>query len=126
MIIFNFSHPLTPHQIKQIEDLIGKKVDEVMDIYTQIEPNQPIVPQIRILVDSCNLSLDQWQTLPIIINPPSLNFIAVTLLAELHGRCGYFPAHLRLRPKNNTLPPQFEVAEIINLQEVRDEARRRR
>ena len=52
MIIFNFSHPLTPHQIKQIEDLIGKKVDEVMDIRTHLEPNQPIVPQVRILVDS--------------------------------------------------------------------------
>lgn len=126
MIIYNFSHPLAPDQIKQIEDLIGKKVEKVVDIHTQIDPKLPIVPQVRALIDSCNLSSVEWQTLPILINPPSLNFVAVTLLAELHGRCGYFPAHIMLRPKNNSIPPQFEVTEIINLQEVREEARKKR
>ncbi|MGA9351881.1 MAG: CRISPR-associated protein Csx15 [Anaerolineae bacterium] len=33
---------------------------------------------------------------------------AITSLAELHGRCGYFPAHLRLRPKGGFVPPQYE------------------
>jgi hypothetical protein len=50
----------------------------------------------------------------------------VTLLAELHGRMGHFPAVLRLRPVPDSNPPQFEVAEVINLQEVRDETRKRR
>jgi hypothetical protein len=39
---------------------------------------------------------------------------------------GYFPATLRLRPVAETTPPQFEVAEIINLQAVRDRARQMR
>jgi hypothetical protein len=56
----------------------------------------------------------------------TLNVIAVTLLAELHGRMGYFPAMLRLRPVTGSTPPRFEVAEIINLQTVRDRARSRR
>ena len=30
--------------------------------------------------------------------PPALNFITAVLLAELHGRMGYFPAIVRLRP----------------------------
>ncbi|MBC7335619.1 MAG: hypothetical protein H5U01_05025 [Clostridia bacterium] len=38
---------------------------------------------------------------------------------------GHFPAIMRLRPTSD-VPPQFEVAEIINLQQVRDQARERR
>jgi hypothetical protein len=48
------------------------------------------------------------------------------LLAELHGRCGYFPAAVRLRPVPDSVPPRFEVAEIVNLQAVREKARGRR
>jgi hypothetical protein len=45
------------------------------------------------------------------------------LLAELHGRMGYFPAIVRLRPMPESVPPRFEVAEVINLQAVREHAR---
>jgi hypothetical protein len=62
----------------------------------------------------------------LLINSPSLNFVAVVLLAELHGRCGYFPAHLRLRPVQGSLPPQYEVAEVLDLQALRDAARQKR
>jgi hypothetical protein len=61
-----------------------------------------------------------------LVNLPSLNVIAALLLAELHGRCGYFPAVLRLQPIPHTTPPQFAVAEILNLQQVREAARQRR
>jgi hypothetical protein len=39
---------------------------------------------------------------------------------------GYFPPCLRLRPIKDSLPPQFEIAEILNLQEMREKARTRR
>jgi len=48
------------------------------------------------------------------------------LLAEVHGRTGYFPTIIRLRPVAGVTPPQFEVAELLNLQAVRDAARVRR
>jgi len=48
------------------------------------------------------------------------------LLAELHGRCGYFPPCIRLRPAQGPVPPQYEVAEVLNLQAVRDAARQKR
>ncbi len=56
---------------------------------------------------------------------------SVTLLAELHGRMGYFPPCIRMRPVvgpdgQRIVPPRFEVAEILNLQAIRDEARRLR
>jgi hypothetical protein len=81
---------------------------------------------VAVLVERAGLSPAEWQTLPLLINPPSLNFIAVALLAELHGRCGYFPAVLRLRPVEGSLPPQYEVAEVLDLQVIRDSARQKR
>ena len=75
------------------------------------------------LLDKLSLSAEALQTEAILVNLPSLNFIAALLLAELHGRMGYFPPVLRLRPAPGSLPPQYEVAEILNLQNVRDSAR---
>lgn len=126
MILLNFAHPLTPAQLAQIEGLTGTRVERVIEIHTQIDPQQPLAPQVAALADKAALAPLEWQSVPLVVNPPSLNFVAVVLTAELHGRCGYFPAMLRLRPVPNSLPPQFEVAEIVNLQAVRDEARRRR
>jgi hypothetical protein len=77
-------------------------------------------------LDRVGLTSQEWQTLPILVNLPSLNVIAAVLLAELHGRTGHFPAVIRLRPIPNSTPPQFEVAEVLNLQAIRDSARQRR
>jgi hypothetical protein len=48
------------------------------------------------------------------------------LIAELHGRMGYFPAIVRIRPISGSTPPQFELAEIINLHQIRSQARSQR
>jgi hypothetical protein len=126
MILLNFSHPLNPDHLQQVETLSGQRVERVVEVHSQIDPQQPVVPQVTALADECGLSPAEWQTLPLLVNPPSLNFVAVALLAELHGRCGYFPAHLRLRPVQGSMAPQYEVAEVLDLQAVRDEARGRR
>ncbi len=126
MILLNFSHPLTAAHLEQIEALTGKKIERVIEVKTQFDYDQPFAAQVKALVDSINFTPDEWQTAHLLINPPSLHHIAVTVLAELHGRMGYFPAILRLKPIPNSTPPQFEVAEVINLQVVREEARKRR
>ncbi len=123
MILLNYSHPLTPAQLAQVEALAGKKIERVVEIHSQIDPQQPLAPQVTALADQADLAPIEWQSAPLLVNPPSLNFVAVVLLAELHGRCGYFPAMLRMRPVPNSLPPQFEAAEIVNLQNVREAAR---
>ena len=64
--------------------------------------------------------------MPLLVNLPALNFSAAALLAELHGRCGYFPPCVRLRPIAGSVPPQYEVAEVLDLQVLREEARKRR
>lgn len=126
MIVLNFSHPFTAEQLHQLEKLTGEKVDRVVEVDARIDPQQPIVPQVIAMADRAGLTPQEWQTLPIIVNPPSLNFSAVTLLAELHGRCGYFPAAVRLRPAAGSVPARFEVAEVVSLQAVREQARKGR
>jgi hypothetical protein len=126
MLLLNFSHPLTPEQLQRIGELIGQPLARVIEVSTQFDHERPFAEQVRALVDTIGLRPEEWQTTPMLVNPPALNAIAVTLLAELHGRMGYFPSVLRLRPVPNTNPPQFEVAEVINLQAVRDRAREQR
>lgn len=126
MILLNFSHPLTGEQIQEIEAMTGQPVTEVRHLPAQFDPQQSFVFQVQALAEACRLTPEEWQTQPILVNPPSLNWIAVVLLAELHGRMGYFPPVIRLRPVEGALPPRYEVAEVINLQQVRDRARTRR
>lgn len=126
MLLINFTHPVTPAHVQSIEVLTGQRVERVIEQTTHFDTGQPFAGQVAALVDAVGLTSHEWQTLPILVNLPSLNFIAATLLAELHGRMGYFPPIVRLRPVQGSLPPQFEVAEIINLQAVRDEARGKR
>lgn len=131
MLILNFAHPLTEEHLAQIERLTGEKVERVIVIDSQIDTHQPLAPQVAAMADAAGLTPEEWQTLPILVNPPSLNFSAVALIAELHGRMGYFPPCIRMRPVldqegNRVVPPRFEVAEILNLQAIRDSARKRR
>lgn len=126
LTVINFSHPLTAEQVLQLEALTSQPVGSVRDVPTKFDPEQPFVGQVITLLEQVGLTPTEWQTLPILINPPALNVITATLLAELHGRMGYFPAILRLRPLTGSIPPRFEVAEIINLQAVRESARSQR
>lgn len=126
MILLNFSHPLTPAQVAQIETLAEQPVARVVEVHSQIDPQQPLGPQITVLVESAGLTPAQWQSEPLLVNLPSLNYSTALVMAELHGRMGYFPSCVRLRPAPNAVSPQFEVAEILNLQAARDAARQRR
>lgn len=126
MLVLNFAHPLTPDQLQRIEALTGEKVDQAVDVPCQLDLQQPLAPQVSALADHAGLTSTEWQTLTLLINPPSLSIIAVTLLAELHGRCGYFPTMLRVRPVQGSIPPRYELAEVLDLQAIRDAARQRR
>lgn len=125
MLILNFSHPLTGEQKARIEALAGAAIDNIYNITVQIDQGEPLAAQIRAIVSAVQLSSEEWQTRPLLINPPGYAPAAFVLLAELHGRIGHFPTLIRLRPKTGALTT-FEVAELLNLQEVREAARKRR
>jgi hypothetical protein len=126
MLLLNLSHPLTPDQLSQVEAITGQPVERVLALPAQFDHQQPFGPQLDALMAQVELSPEDWQTAPLLVNPPSLNFITALVLAELHGRMGYFPPVIRLRPVEGALPPRYEVAEILNLQAVRDAARLKR
>ena len=126
MILLNFAHPLTAVQRADVERCSGQALERVIEVKTQLDHEQPFVAQVRQVVEAVGLRPEEWQTLPLVVQLPSLNVIAALVIAELHGRCGYFPAVLRLKPVPSTTPPQFAVAEIVNLQTVRDTARQTR
>ena len=126
MIILNFTHPLTSEHLARIETLTGQQTARRVDVPAQFDQALDFVPQIESLADACGLKPEEWQTVPLLVVPPALNFIAVTLLAELHGRMGYFPSCVRMRPVPGAVPPRYEVAEIWPLNEVRERARRKR
>ncbi len=126
MILINLSHPLSTEQRQAIERLTGQATSRLVERMAQFEVDHPFGPQVTALVEGLELSPAEWQQAPLLVILPSLNFAAAAVLAELHGRCGYFPPMVRLRPVPNSLPPRYEVAEVMNLQAMRDKARQKR
>ena len=125
MLVLNFTHPLTEEQKAQLEALVGTSIDEIRTIPVQIDQAKPLKPQITAIVNTVQLTSQEWQTRPLLINPPGYAPAAFVLLAELHGRIGHFPSLIRLRPKSGPVTT-YEVAELLNLQSVREVARKRR
>jgi hypothetical protein len=138
VIVVNFAHPITAAQKVRIAEMCagtraatgvadGTQVAvEVIDVPVQLDLQASLPPQVVALVDSVGLSPAEWQSERLIVNLPGYVPACAVLLAELHGRMGYFPSILHLRPVLGQATPVFEVAAIINLQEVREQARTRR
>jgi hypothetical protein len=125
MLLLNYAHPLTTAQRAQLAALVGAE-PEARDIAAHVDRGLPLASVAAALADAAGLTAEQWQTLPLLLNPPALAPVALALLAELHGRCGYFVPILNIRPLAGALPPAYEVAEIVALQQLRDDARDRR
>lgn len=125
MLILNFSHPITEEQQVQVARLAGVPIEEIHTIPVQIDQEQALESQIRAIVDGIGLASQEWQTNELLINPPGYAPAAFVLLAELHGRIGHFPTLLRLRPRIGAFTT-YEVAELLNLQNIREESRRHR
>jgi hypothetical protein len=110
MILLNFAHPLTPEQLAQIEALTGQAAARVIAAPAQFDHQRPFEPQLAALMAQLPLTAEEWQTASILVNPPALNFITALLLAELHGRMGYFPPVVRL----------LAVVALIPLEQARE------
>lgn len=121
--IINFTHPLTKKTLKQIEQLTKRHIDEVIEIKTQLDEYDTFDSQIDELIDKIGLTSEQWQEGQFLIHIPGFAQAAATVIAKLHGRMGHFPTIVRLRTVRNKNPREFELAEILNLQNIRDDSR---
>jgi hypothetical protein len=126
MVLINLSHPLTDEQRARIEHLTRQPVARLIERMPHFDETQSLAEQTTALIDDLGLTAEEWQQASLLVLLPALNFAAATVLAELHGRCGYFPPMVRVRPVAESLPPRYEVAEVVNLQALRDAARKRR
>jgi len=127
-VVVNFTHPLSPHQIQQIEQQADVFIADVLapsKIPVHFDEVIPFEEQVKEIVDDVPLTDEEWQELSIIVNVPGYAVITAPLIAELHGRMGHFPKILRLR-RNADDPNHYDFAEIIHLQRIRDRARERR
>jgi len=126
MILLNFSHPLSAEQLLIAESLVSSKFTSIIDIKTHLDHQTSFPSQVKKLVGDITLTSQQWQNSKILLVPPSLSIVSCILLSELHGRMGYFPAVLRVKPVPGSTPPVFEPAEVLNLQAIRDASRENR
>lgn len=125
ILLLNYSHPLTESQLDRLATLCGER-PELRNLAVQVDRNRPLAEVARELADSAGLSGDDWQTIPLLLNPPALAPIALALVTEIHGRSGGFPTILNIRPMKDALPTQFELGEVVDLRRLRDQARNRR
>jgi hypothetical protein len=121
--IVNFSHPLTAPQLDSIAAMTGQEIERVIDVTTHFETEQPFAEQAQAVISSAGLSAKEWQTLPLLVNLPALSPIAAVVLALLHGMTGHFPSALRLRPVKGAVTATFDTAEILTLNDLRNQAR---
>lgn len=119
-MLVNFARPLSPEQVREVERLCGSEIDEIIEApLVNLDNTQPFGPQIEAMIRATGLTAEQWQSLPLIVNVHPFPSAAAMLLARLHGIKGRFPDIIRLRPI--TLGSQeFEVAEVVELQRLRD------
>lgn len=125
LLVLNYAHPLTAEQLAQVAAATGAEPEERL-IVTHADRGRPIDEVARGLADAAGLDGPAWQTTPLVVNPPALAPLALALMAELHGRSGSFLAILNVRPVAGSVPRRYEVAEVVDLQALRDEARGRR
>ncbi len=125
MIVVNFAHPLNDEQVTQLTALLGEK-PKVLFIDTHVDRSLPLATVAYQLVEAVGLGTNVWQTERIVVNPPGLAPVALAVIAEIHGRSGFFPTIINIRPVSNTDPTRYEIAELVNLDRIRQEARTRR
>ena len=123
--MINFGHPLSAESLALISDMCDCTLSQIVDVKVQVSQDAPFSPQIASIMDSVPLTPHQWQTSPFLVILPGLAAAAGCILAEIHGRCGYFPTICRLKPVGGP-PPKFEPAELIGLSSVRELAREKR
>jgi len=127
-LVMNFSgHTVLPGQKKKIEKLMQwTSCDVINVIFGNIPEDHNFATTIIQAVEGTSLSPEEWQTTPLVVIPPGYSAIWSVVLAELHGRLGYFPDVVRLRPAPSGSAEKFEVAEILNLGEIRHLSRHKR
>lgn len=128
MIILNFSHDIHPAEYPRIAAALGVQSEalEVRRVPTQLQEDQPFEDQVERLLAGLGWSPEQWETTAFAVALPGFSPITAVLLPMLHALSGHFPLILRFRQTGSSADRRFELAEVIDLQAVRNRARQRK
>ena len=99
----------------------GIEIGRVLDVPVHVAEDASYEEQVARIVQGVGLTSRDWQTLPILVNPPGFAPVASILLAYLHGLRGSFPELLRIARDPSS--GGYIVAAIIDLQTVRESGR---
>ncbi|MBF0585472.1 hypothetical protein INT08_03560 [Prosthecochloris sp. N3] len=124
-LALNFSgHPVLPQQAHDIQKKMGWPNIDVIDVPVgTVSEDQNFLRTATRTVDRIDLLPNEWQSFALVVIPSGYAPLWAALLADLHGRLGHFPDMVRLRPSPKGAKEKFEVAEIIDLRDVRQQAR---
>jgi hypothetical protein len=127
-LVLNFSaHPVLPGQQAAIRARQGWPSLEVLDAQVgSVSEGRDFVQAALRCIAGLELLPDEWQTYPLVVVPAGYTPLWSVLLAELHGRMGYFPDIVRLRPAPREAGEKYELAEILDLRQIRARGRDRR
>lgn len=127
-LILNFSgHPVLDAQKRDIGQMMHWSSSEVINVpIGNVPEDHNFISSIEKAVQKIALSPEEWQSTPVVVIPAGYSQIWSVVMAELHGRLGYFPDVVRLRESSTVSNEKFEVAEIMNLREVRHNSRDKR
>lgn len=120
--VLNFSHPLSGAQIDRLGALAERQV-QVDQITLQVDHEEPLGPQALAWLRAAGLGQAELSGAPLLVVPPGYAPAASALLAALHGLLGHFPTLVRVRPVREGNTTSYEVAELVDLQALRDQAR---
>lgn len=125
--LLNFTRTFQDQQIKQLEDELDCFIEHVWpNTKANFDLNTPLEPQIKNMVDGLGFTPEEWEEAGhFVVSLPGLPEPAAVLIAELHGRMGYFPTIVRRHKDDRDDSGVYVLAEIINLSNIRDKARNR-
>ncbi len=121
-IVINLStHPLTDEQKEQIQREVY--IEELIEHPVHFDATGELLPQIKKIVDTIGMTLEEWSGKLIYLVLPGIAPGAAALLAYIHGLRGGFPKLIWVYQDPED-PTHYVVAQSVNLQKLRDIARK--
>lgn len=126
MYLLNFGHPISPEHLEDLRTRFEVAVQQVVPIPVHWREDASFAELAAEALDKAGLNTHRLQTESTLINLPGHSAVAAALLAELHGRIGHFPAVIRWQAAHDGAVSAYVIAEVLNLNKIRHQARQQR
>ena len=115
------THPLTEEQKEQLQNEVY--IEELIAYPVHFDATEKLQPQIERIIKGIDLTLEEWSSKQIYLVLPGIAPGAPALLSYVHGLRGGFPKVIWIYQDPED-PTHYVVAQSVNLQKLRDIARK--